>query len=291
MSKEKAKVESMIPGERGKLTVKDIQDMKGQEQIVMFATNEPWIAAAAETAGVHIIRTWSYGGEDTSDKKRIQYLPTLVKQMRKAAPNVILNPYLEPRVVAASDETAIREAIRILHAGADIVLTLSITPQRLEAMAKEQIPVFAHVGLRPHWYTQWTGGYTRVGKTAEDALKIYQKAHDLQEAGAAMITIEMTPKEVTKAIAESLDIPVISIGAGAGADGAELVYHDLLGVSPRDIPSHAKQYRQLFKEAVGGLKEYHKDVQDLSYPDEEEHSWTMKDEEYEKFRNKLDQIT
>lgn len=137
----------------------------------------------------------------------------------------------------------------------------------------------------------WTGGYGRVGKTAEDALKIFQQAYEYQEAGAAMITTEMTSREITAEMAKRLRIPVISIAGGAGGDGAELVVHDLLGIIPTPIPKHAKQYRQLFMESVAGLKEFSKDIKTLAYPDKEQHGWTMDEKEYERFLNGVEHIS
>lgn len=276
---------SMIHAPKTKLTVHHIQQMKGKEPIVMFATPDPWLAAAAEMAGVHIVRCW---GPGDNDEARAASILWTVREMRRAAPNIVLNPYLQPHLVAASDETAIRASILLLDAGADIILTVAATPQRVEAMAKERIPVFGHVGLRPYWYVEWTGGYVAVGKTAEDALKIYQEAYDLQEAGAAMLTIEMTPREVTAEIARRLRIPVLSIAAGAGADGAELVYHDLLGISPLPPPRHAKQYRQFFNEALAALGEFVNDVKTRAYPDPEQHSRAMDQKEFERFLDALE---
>lgn len=276
---------SMIHAPKTKLTVRHIQEMKGKEQIVMFATPDPWLAAAAEAAGVHIVRCW---GPGDTDEIRAQTILWTVRELRRAAPNIVLNPYLQPHLVAESDATAIRSSILLMDAGADIILVVAATPQRVEAMAKERIPVFGHVGLRPYWYIEWTGGYVAVGKTAEDALKIFQEAYDLQEAGAAMITIEMTPREITAEVAKRLRIPVISIAAGAGADGAELVYHDLLGISPFPPPRHAKQYRQFFNEAVAALGEFANDVKTRAYPDPEQHSRTMDPTEFERFLEALE---
>lgn len=272
---------------RNKLTVHDMQMKKGKEQIVMFCCTEPWLVAAAERAGVDIIRFPSWGHDSIT---RLNNTLSTIQQLRAVAPNILLNPFLEPHVVAESDESAIRWSTLAMGAGADIILALALTPQRVEALAKQRIPVFCHVGLTPAWYVEWTGGYVRVGKTAEDALKIYREAYDLQEAGAAMMTVEMTAREVTAEIAKRLRIPVLSIAGGAGADGAELLHADLLGISPAPIPKHAKQYRQFFNEAVAALGEYANDVKTLLYPDKEEHSWSMKKEEYERFLEGIEHI-
>jgi len=61
----------------------------------------------------------------------------------------------------------------------------------IEAMAKEGIPVTAHVGLVPNRAT-WTN-YRAVGKTAEEAIKVFQDVKDLENAGAACVEVEVVP--------------------------------------------------------------------------------------------------
>jgi 3-methyl-2-oxobutanoate hydroxymethyltransferase len=285
---QQATAPSIMHAPKTKITVKHIQDMKGKEPIAMFCTNEPWLIAAAETAGINIVRTYSWG---ENEQDRIHNCLSTIRQLRKAAPNIVMNPILQPTIVAESDEAACRWGANMMGEGADIILCLAITNKRLEAMVSNRIPVFCHVGLTPTWYTEWTGGYGRVGKTADAAMKIFKEAYEYQEAGAAMITTEMTPYQVTTEMAKRLRIPVLSIAGGAGGDGAELVVHDLLGIIPTPIPKHAKQYRQFFNDAVAGLKEYSSDIKSLAYPDKEQHSWAMDPAEYEGFLNAVEHFS
>lgn len=48
------------------------------------------------------------------------------------------------------------------------------------------------------------------------------------------MTIEMTSREVTEAIAKKLSLPVIEIAGGSAADGSEMVILYLLGMVPQD---------------------------------------------------------
>lgn len=276
----------VIPG-RNKLTVYDVQNLKGKEQIMMTASNDIWVARAAEAAGIRILRFPSLGFDEES---QLQNLPMTVRELRKAAPTLLLNPALMPSWVSPSDTDAIRCATVAMGAGADIVLMLGVSPDRVAAVAKQKIPVFAHVGLTPYWYTNWTGGYVAVGKTAESAIKIYKDALAYQEAGAAMLTIELTPQKVTAEIAKRLSIPVISIGAGAGADGVELVSWDVLGLSRYPVPRHAKKYRDFFNEAISAFKEFTDDVKSGAFP-AQKNAIAIKDEEFEKFVEGLDHIS
>jgi 3-methyl-2-oxobutanoate hydroxymethyltransferase len=275
----------MIPG-RNKLTVYDVQKLKGKEPIMMTATGDPWIAKVAEAAGIHILRCWSWGNDEES---MMRNLPMAVAQLRQAAPKLLLNPLLMPSAVSPSNADAIRCATVAMGAGADIVLMLGVSPDRVAAVAEQKIPVFCHVGLTPIWYTTWKGGYVGVGKTAQDALQIYKDALAYQEAGAAMLTIELTPERVTAEIAKRIRIPVISIGAGAGSDGVELVANDVLGLSSYPVPHHAKKYREFFNEAVSAYKEFTDDVKSGAFP-AKKNAIPIKDEEFEQFMNGLGRI-
>lgn len=74
-----AKIPTINLASRTKLTVKHMQDMKGKEPISMICTNEPWIAAAEEMAGAHIIRSYSWG---ENEEERIRNtIPTITITM------------------------------------------------------------------------------------------------------------------------------------------------------------------------------------------------------------------
>jgi len=276
---------TMIPG-RNKLTVYDVQNLKGKETIMMTATSDIWIARAAEAAGMHILRCWGWG---SNEERMMQNMSMTVKELRKAAPKILLNPLLLPGTVSPSDAEAIRWATVAMAAGADIVLMLGVSPDRVAAVAKQKIPVFAHVGLTPIWYTTWIGGYVGVAKTSQDALQVYKDALAYQEAGAAMLTIELVPGRVAAEIAKRLRIPVISIGAGAGSDGVELVASDILGLSRHPAPRHARKYRDFFNEAVAAYKEFKDEVNSGSFP-AEENTVPIKDKEFELFIEGLERI-
>jgi 3-methyl-2-oxobutanoate hydroxymethyltransferase len=273
----------MLPG-RGRLTVYDVQNLKDKEPIMMTAGNEPWIARAAERAGFHIFRCWGW----TVDMEDMALtMPMMVKTLRRAAPDILLNPALPPFAVKMSDAEAIRVAATALMAGADIVLVLGVPPDRVAALTKQGIPCFAHVGWTPV-LTTLIGGFRAVGKTSQEALKVYKDALAYQEAGASMITIELVPERVAAEIAKRLRIPVISVGSGSGCDGLELVASDVLGIGSR-IPRHAKQYRDFSGEAVAAYKEFKAEVKSGAFPTKG-NVITVSNEEFELFAEGLDRI-
>ena len=69
--------------------------------------------------------------------------------------------------------------------------------------------------------------------------------HALEEAGAFAIVLEAIPPDLALEITESVSIPTIGIGAGAGCDGQVLVCYDMLGMSPDFKPKFAKRFAEI----------------------------------------------
>src|SRR4029450_2237742 len=99
---------------------------------------------------------------------------------------------------------------------------------------------------------------------------------------AFMLQCKAWPPKTAKLIAEQLTIPTIGIGAGVGTDGQILLCHDLLGVFTDFKPKFTKRFAKLTGVAVTGIKQYIEEVKEGSFPDDD-HSYTVKEEEYEKF--------
>lgn len=139
-----------------------------------------------------------------------------------------------------------------------------ICPQ-IEAIVKAQIPVVGHLGLTPQSVNA-LGGYKVQGKSEADAQKLIEDAKALEEAGAVAVVLECVPAKLAEKISDSLSIPTIGIGAGAGCDGQVLVYQDIFGMFTDYVPKFVKQYANIgdmIKEAIG---EYKKEIQEGSFP-------------------------
>ena len=98
-------------------------------------------------------------------------------------------------------------------------------------LAQRGIPVCAHMGLTPQSINR-IGGYHVQGRDTEQAHLIIDEARVLQDAGASVLLLECVPRALAATITESLEIPVIGIGAGPDTTGQVMVLHDLLGISP-----------------------------------------------------------
>jgi 3-methyl-2-oxobutanoate hydroxymethyltransferase len=151
----------------------------------------------------------------------------------------------------------------------------------LKALVDAGIPTASHIGLTPHTIAMF-GGFKIQGRTAEAAMKILEDALAIEDAGCFMLEFEAVPAKIAAVISKQLTIPTIGIGAGVGTDGQILLCYDLLGVFTDFKPKFTKRYTNLTEVAVGGIRQYVAEVKSGKFPDDD-HSYAVKDEEYEKF--------
>ena len=203
------------------------------------------------------------------------------------APDIHLNCYIQTPMFADKYK-ALENASILMAEGADSVLPMGVNLETLKYLADNHVVVFGHVGALSGWQTSRYGGYKRCGQTAEAAMEIYRQAYEYQENGMMAMTIELTPREVTDAIAKKLRIPVIAVAAGGGADGSELVHFDMFGMMPKDrMGAHAKVYANFFEFAAGAIGAFGAEVKSGAYP-QPEHGYGMKEQELDKFLNLLE---
>jgi 3-methyl-2-oxobutanoate hydroxymethyltransferase len=269
-------------------TIWHLQKMKDEGKLISMvgtAHCDPLWTAACERAGVNLVR-YTAPGETSEMREQNMYWHT--RNIRKLAPNICLNAVMQSRS-HCDKATAVKVGGTLMAEGADSVMCMGITNDTLKYMSDNLVPVFGHVGCLSGWQTGAFGGYRRVGKTAKDALDIMRQAYEYQENGMIGMTIEMSPREVTNAIAKKLRVPVIQVAAGGAADGSELVIYDLLGFQPvSTMPKHAKWYRSYFEDGLKAFAEFDADVKGQVYP-AEQHGWSMDEAELDKFMNEVEQ--
>lgn len=240
-----------------RLTIADLQALKGKRQLSMLRVETLDEAQAADRAGIDMVSV----------------PPGLLgPAFREAAPTVFAIPGLEYGDFVSAEEY-LRAAFTAMKAGGDAVYCAASTGI-IRRLREEGIPVCSHTGLIPSKAT-WTGGFKAVGKTAESAFSVWQQVKALEEAGAFAAEIEVVPAEVATAISARTSLVMISMGAGAGCDAQYLFADDVLGQNRGHVPRHAKIYRnfaaefdRLQNERVAAFREFHGDVSDGAYPEE-----------------------
>ena len=273
---------------QGRKTVWHLQKMKDEGKLISMvgtAYLDPIFTMFCEKAGIDLVR-YTAPGENT--KMRGDNLGWWTRQQRKMAPNICLNAVMQTHQYADA-KTAVQEGSLLLADGADSVLPMGVTNDVLKAMTDNHIAVFGHVGCLSGWQTARTGGYRRVGKTADEAMAIFRQAYEYQDLGMVRMTIEMTSREVSNLVAKKLRVPVIEVAAGGVADGSEMVIFALLGFIPPDAyAKHSKGYATISIDCLKGCAAFDAEVKNKVYP-AEENGWGMNEAELDKFVNALEQ--
>ncbi|NPA55812.1 MAG: 3-methyl-2-oxobutanoate hydroxymethyltransferase [Epsilonproteobacteria bacterium] len=127
----------------------------------------------------------------------------------------------------------------------------------IKLLSDNAIAVVGHIGLMPQ-YSRSEGGYKVKGKNDIEKDKLLKDAQAIEQAGAIMLVVEGVKEDVAAEITNSVNIPVIGIGAGRYTDGQVLVWSDMLGFFDKFKPKFVKRYLQgatLTKEAVAKYKQ------------------------------------
>ncbi len=135
----------------------------------------------------------------------------------------------------------------------------------IRALVQAGIPVMAHCGLRPQSVHQ-LGGY----KVQRDEHQIMIDAQAAQDAGAFAVVLECVPATVAAHVTETLKIPTIGIGAGAGCDGQVLVVNDMLGLTSGYVPRFVKAYADLRSVICGAATQFRDEVREGKFPGPEQ---------------------
>lgn len=151
---------------------------------------------------------------------------------------------------------------------------------QIRAIVDASIPVVAHLGLTPQSINVF-GGFKVQGKTEEAAKKLIADAKAIEEAGAFAVVLEGIPAKLAKIITDTISIPTIGIGAGAGCDGQVLVYQDMLGMFSDYTPKFVKKFADIGEIMKSAFKDYITEVKSGAFPTEA-HSYKISDDIIEK---------
>ena len=262
----------------GALTVKELLACKGQRKLTQVNVHKASEAAACEAAGIDMIITWERSP---------------IPEFRAAAPETFFTVGLVYGTYVNADE-AKRAAFDAMEKGADAIYCPMSLPV-VEALAREAIPVHGHVGFVPYKKT-WTGGFKAVGKTAQEALDVYNRAKAYQDAGAIAIEVELVPVPVATEMTRRLSILTVAMGAGSGCDAQYLFAKDILGYNDGHIPRHAKTYRnhaaeyqRLQDDAIAAFAEFKAETEAETFPTSA-NTLKMAEAEAEAFLNGIERL-
>lgn len=256
-------------------TVADMRAIKGKRTLSMLFVETLEEAQAASQAGIDVLSIID---------------PLWTPEMREAAGDCFVQVGLLYGELVTTEDY-LRAAHRVTKIGGDCCYCAS-SFGTIKALAEDGIPVVSHVGLIPSKAT-WTGGFKAVGKSAQQALQVWEHVQMLEKLGAFGIELEVVPDRIGAEISKRTSLLTFGMGAGAGADAQYLFAEDVLGVGTNHKPRHAKTYRnfrmeldRLQSERIAAFKEFKADVDSGTYP-AAQHSVSISDEEFAAFMSKL----
>jgi 3-methyl-2-oxobutanoate hydroxymethyltransferase len=166
---------------------------------------------------------------------------------------------------------ALDNAVRLMQDGGAMMVKLEGGDDQVEIvehLARHDIPVCAHLGLKPQSVHK-IGGFKVQGREPDKAREMRESAMRLQDAGADIVLLECVPNEAGEAITQALEVPVIGIGAGPQVDGQILVLYDILDITRGRTPRFVKNFQAGVDSPLAALQAYVRAVKDGSYPEPE----------------------
>ncbi len=274
-----------LPAQRKPLSLPRLLEMRTRgEKIAMLTSYDATFAAVADAAGVECILVGDSLGMvcqglpstvGVSLDTMCYHVASVSRGLHRAQGTAWLIGDLPFGTYQESKEQALRSAAALMQAGAHMVKLEGggWTAETTRFLVERGIPVCAHLGLTPQT-VHALGGYRVQGRSDEGAATMKRHAHELEDAGAALLVLEMVPAALSTELTQELkSCATIGIGAGNGTAGQVLVLHDMLGVNLGKMPKFVRNFMQ----EAGGVKEamaaYVAAVKNGSFPDNAQHAW------------------
>ena len=173
-----------------------------------------------------------------------------------------------PFMSYTNPDQALVNAVRLMQEGGAMMIKLEGgegQTEIVEHLARHDIPVCAHLGLKPQSVHK-IGGFKVQGRESGQAKAIIDSAKRLQDAGADIVLLECVPNEIGKSVTDSLDVPVIGIGAGPDVDGQILVLYDVLDITIGRTPKFVQNFQTGHDSPLAALQAYVSAVKNREYP-------------------------
>ena len=173
-----------------------------------------------------------------------------------------------PFMSYTSPGQALDNSVRMMQEGGAMMIKLEGGEDQVDIvkhLARHDIPVCAHLGLRPQSVLK-IGGFKVQGREPHQAREMVESARRLQGVGADLVLLECVPNELGREVTESLDVPVIGIGAGPHVGGQILVLYDILDITQGRTPRFVQNFQRGCDSPLSAIQAYVAAVKDRSYP-------------------------
>jgi 3-methyl-2-oxobutanoate hydroxymethyltransferase len=274
-----------VPASRRPVSLPRLREMhQSGEKITMLTAYDATFAAVADAAGVETILVGDSLGMvcqglnstvGVSLETMRYHTESVVRGLRRVQGTAWVIGDLPFGTYHESREQALRSAAILMQAGAHMVKLEGggWTAEVVHFLVERGIPVCAHLGLTPQT-VHALGGYRVQGKGDDAAATLKRHAHELEDAGAAMMVLEMVPARLAAELTGQLQrCATIGIGAGKGTAGQVLVMHDMLGINLGKNPKFVRNFMDDASSVRGAMETYVRAVKEGSFPVDDIHGW------------------
>ncbi|MFT4805541.1 3-methyl-2-oxobutanoate hydroxymethyltransferase [Psychroserpens burtonensis] len=261
-----------------RVTVKSLIDMKqNNEKISMLTAYDYTMAKIVDGAGIDVILVGDsasnvMAGHETTLPITLDQMIYHASSVVRASERALIVVDLPFGSYQSDPKEALRSAIRIMKESGGHAVKMEggrEVKESIKRILNAGIPVMGHLGLTPQSIYKF-GTYTVRAKEDQEAQQLKEDALMLERAGCFGIVLEKIPAKLATEVAQSVSIPVIGIGAGAGVDGQVLVLHDMIGMTHEFNPRFLRRYMNLYEDMTKAIGQYVHDVKAVDFPSDKE---------------------
>ena len=278
---------------RKKVTIPPlVEKMKKGEPIVQLAVYDYETAIVADRVGIDILCVSDTGGmvlfghETTTSVsfEEVMFMAQAVKRGSQYGLRMVDMPYMSFHLSA---QQAVDNAAKYVVAGRRRGDEVRGQPAPREVHRGDRQG--RHPGAGPHRHharcaCRSSAASSRRARPPSAPRSWSTTRWAMVDAGCFSIMCEVTTSEVCEYLAETLPVPVISLGAGNRAHGVHIIGSDLFHLYEKHVPRHSKIYVDLVPILEKGLSDYRDEVRSRVYPGKE-HTVFMKEDELARFRD------
>lgn len=260
------------------VTTHQLREMKANgEKIAMLTAYDYSMAKIIDQAGIDIILVGDsasnvMAGNETTLPITLDHMIWHATSVVKAVKRAFVVVDVPFGSYQGNSSEALRSCIRIMKESGGHAVKMEggvEIKESVQRVLSAGIPVMGHLGLTPQSIYKF-GTYSVRAKEEAEAMKLLEDAKLLEELGCFGIVLEKIPSKLAKQVAESVEIPIIGIGAGPDVDGQVLVVHDMLGITQDFKPRFLRQYADLNSVMTNAFQNYVSDIKNRSFPNEKE---------------------
>src|SRR3954469_16849673 len=210
-----------------RITTHQLQEMKLRgEKIAMLTAYDYTMAKIIDASGIDVILVGDsasnvMAGHETTLPITLDQMIYHASSVVKAVNRALVVVDLPFGSYQGNSKEALNSAIRIMKESGAHAVKLEggrEVKESIERILSAGVPVMGHLGLTPQSIYKF-GTYVVRAREEEEAKKLVEDAHQLQEIGCFSLVLEKIPATLAARVASELKIPIIGIGAGGKVDG------------------------------------------------------------------------